>query len=118
MDFMLNCKSYINLFSLNEFQKSGKIIPEYFQKLETKNFFYEQILKKLRRKKSIPLKVVSIENLKTLEYKTFLIKHQSLLLFVVIVVVKDENIFKEIEFLEILKIIDSSKNMEEQQINT
>ena len=48
IDFMLNCKSYINSFSLNEFEKSDKTIPEYFQKLETKNFCYEQILKRLR----------------------------------------------------------------------
>ena len=36
---MLNGKSYIYLFSLNEYEKNNEIIPEYIQKLETKNFF-------------------------------------------------------------------------------
>ena len=41
--FMLKGKSfldYTNLFSLNEYEKNDKVIPEYFQYLKTKNFLY------------------------------------------------------------------------------
>ena len=61
--FMLKGKSlldYNNLFSPNECEKNDKIIMKYFQQLETKNFFYELILKRwLRCKKSIALSVIN-----------------------------------------------------------
>ena len=56
---------------------------------------YEQILDRLRLKKSIALNVISTENLKTLKCNIFLIKHQFFLLFVVIVAVNIKNIKKQ-----------------------
>ena len=37
---------YTNLFAPNECEKNDKIVLKYFQQLETKNFFYELILRK------------------------------------------------------------------------
>ena len=42
--FMLKekiCTNYTNLFSLNQYRTNDKIILENFNKLETKNLFYE-----------------------------------------------------------------------------
>ena len=68
IDFILKGKSlleYTNLFSLNKYEKNEKIILKFFQ----------QILKRLRWKKSIVLFLVSIENYKILKYDTFSKKH-------------------------------------------
>ena len=57
---MLKAKSlldYTNVFSPNEYENSYKIILKYIQQV-----------KKLRRKKSVVLIVVSTDNLKTLKY--------------------------------------------------
>ena len=72
---MLKCKSlldYTNLFSPNEYEKNDKDNTEIIS--ITKNFFYDRILKKVIMKKSITLSVISIENLKTLNYHIFLYK--------------------------------------------
>ena len=77
IDFMLKDKrllDYINLFSLNEYEKNDGIILKHFQ----------QILKRL--KKSYCIIVVNIEIFKTLKYHTFLIKHLFFLLFVVSII--------------------------------
>ena len=57
---MLKAKSlldYTNVFSPNEYENSYKIILKYIQQV-----------KKLRRKKSVVLIMVSTDNLKTLKY--------------------------------------------------
>ena len=67
IDFMLKGKGlldYIHLFPSKEDEKNNKIILKYFQ-----------LIKRLRRKKSIVLFVVSVANLTTLKYHTFSTKH-------------------------------------------
>ena len=64
IDFMLKGKSLLdspNLFSPKEYEMNDKIILKYFQ----------QILKKLRWKRSIVLFVVCMKNLKTLKGHKF-----------------------------------------------
>ena len=68
IDFMLKDKcflDYTNSFSPIEYGKNDKIILKYFQR----------VLNKLSREKSIVLFVVSIENLKIQQCHTFSRKH-------------------------------------------
>ena len=103
LDFMLESKillDYINLFCPNEYKENDRIKLEYFQ-----------YLKRLRWKKSIGLFAVSIENLKTLKYHTFLKK----LLIPSIICSKCENenekLFKAEELIEIFKILGLIKSI-------
>ena len=77
----------------NKYIKNDKIILKHFQ-----------LLKRLRRKKSIILFVVSIENLKTLKYHIFL-KKQFFLLVMVSVAVKMKRYLKMKNRLKYEKII-------------
>ena len=91
---------YINLFCPNEYKENDRIKIEYFQ-----------YLKRLRWKNSIGLFAVSIENLKTLKYHTFLKK----LLIPSIICSKCENenekLFKAEELIDIFKILGLIKNI-------
>ena len=57
--------------------------------------------------------MINIENLETLKYHTFTKDTKFSLLFAVRVAKKDEKICKEEKPIEILKILDLAKNIEE-----
>ena len=97
---------YTNSFSPNQYGRNDKIILKYFQK----------VLKRLRRKWSIVLFVVSIENLKIQQCHTFSRKHQYSLLFEESLKMRIKK-FKEEESVKILKILGLIINIEEYQKN-
>ena len=66
--------------------------------------------------KSSTLSVISIEDLKTLKYQIFLVKHLFFLLLVISFAVLIKKIFKGKELIEILKILVLINNMKEYYI--
>ena len=63
--------------------------------------------------KSSTLSVISIEDLKTLKYQIFLVKHLFFLLLVISFAVLIKKIFKEKELIESLKILVLINNVKE-----
>ena len=71
IDFMLKRKSllgYTNLFYPNEYGKNNKIKRKYFQQLQTKTFFYGEILKTGEEK------ITQKFRMKNIEEKNFFLK--------------------------------------------
>ena len=64
-----NVFDYISLFFLNEYEKNDKIIRKYFQELQTKNLFYEQILNMGEGNINVEFKLEIIEQIKTISLK-------------------------------------------------
>ena len=64
-----NVLDYISLFFLNEYEKNDKIIRKYFQELQTKNLFYEQILNMGEGNINVEFKLEIIEQIKTISLK-------------------------------------------------
>ena len=88
---MLKVKSlldYTNWFSPNKYEKNDKIILKYFQQLQTKNLFFEYILKRWGWQQSFASSVISRKNSKTLEYHI----KQFFLIFMISVAVILKNI--------------------------
>ena len=105
--FMLKGESlfdYTNLFSPNKYKANEKIIIKYFQQLKTKNLFYEEIVEGYDEK---------ISSIKCNKYRKF--KSQKNIMYfdetLVLYFVcgkygsKDEEIFKDENSTEILKIL-------------
>ena len=105
---------YTNLFSLNEYKGNKQKTLKCFQ-LKTKDFFDEQVLKKLGWKKYIVLGVMSTQNLKNPEIWDIFDK--ILVLTWNKFDTKDEKMFKEKESNRILKILGLINNIEKYQIN-
>ena len=108
IDFMLKGKcllEYTNLFSHVEYKNNDKIILKHFQ----------QILKRFKRKKSIVLFLVNIENLKPLKDRIILKKTLAFSIIYSKCSNEDKKIFENEESIEIVKLLHLTINIEVQQ---